>query len=174
MRVVKVLLILVGVMGVAVGTWLYLTPGGWVLSEEEQAAKDAASIECTYPWENFRILRQATTPYSNTATVDGFTVVYYEQSIGGDRHRSIALYRGPQTSWATCREKFERLYNVAVLSGVDNEDYPYAINVHSGSVGIIYTRDKSRARRLEDLPIILRDDNPTYIDDAENDKSSNE
>ena len=113
---------------------------------------DNASVECEFPWENARVLRQATTAYENSVIESGMSIVYYEQVIGTKRYKSLALYRGPKHSWATCEEKFQGRYANRVDIGDD--DYPYAIIVSDGAVTMQLTKDKKRAPPLEKLPII--------------------
>jgi hypothetical protein len=122
------------------------------LSEREIAASNNATLECTVPWENARVVRQASTAYVNSDTESGFSILYYEQVIGNRRERTIALYDGPKKSWATCAEKWQGRY--ANSARLDDGNYPYAITIFEGSVALQFTRNKKRAVPLEKLPII--------------------
>jgi hypothetical protein len=135
------------------------------LSEREIAAINNATLECTVPWENARVVRQASTAYVNSDTESGFSILYYEQVIGDRRERTIALYEGPKKSWSTCAEKRQGRYaNTATLGELGDGTYPYAITIFGGSVAVQFTRDKKRAGPLEKLPII-GGPRPFFIED---------
>jgi hypothetical protein len=149
----KRLLISLCLLILCITGYIYLLPQyATGLSEREIAAFNKASLECTVPWENARVVRQASTAYVNSATESGFSILYYEQVIGDRRERTIALYEGPKKSWSTCAEKWQGRY--ANIARLDDDNYPYAITIFEGSVALQFTRSKRRAVPLEKLPII--------------------
>jgi hypothetical protein len=152
----KRLLISLFLLILCITGYIYLLPQyATGLSEREIAALNNASLECKEPWENVRIVRQATTDYIDSATESGFSILYYEQVVGPDRHRTIALYQGPKKTWKTCAEKRQNRYaNTATLGELGDGTYPYAITIFEGSVALQFTRNKKRAVPLEKLPII--------------------
>ncbi len=142
-------------VAVAIGCYIYLYPyySRWANDRAVKASHEA-SLLCTVPWKNFKIIKQASKAYDNNDEAEGFTIIYFEQTKYSNVKGYLSLYRGPKTNFETCADKYEKQY-ASVIPIVEGE-YPIGVYVESGSSAGQFTLDKAKAIPIENIRFIER------------------
>ncbi len=142
-------------VAVAMGCYIYLYPfySRWANDRAVKVLHEA-SLLCRVPWNNFKIIKQASKAYRHNDEAEGFTIIYFEQTIDSNVRRYLSLYSGPKTNFETCADKHEQQYpsEIPIVEG----EYPIGVYVDHGSSFGQFTSDKAKAIPIENIRFIER------------------